>query len=81
MFIFENLSKILMLFLVFHLALIFLSLRDLTLFQFEGGISRFFDELVLDGVLDMLETLVLRSDKYDFCLFWLLLKSYTIDDV
>jgi hypothetical protein len=81
LFIFENLSKILMLFLVFPHALLFLSLRDLTLFQFEGGISCFFDELVLDGVLDLLETLVLRSDKDDFWLFWLLLKSYSIYDI
>jgi hypothetical protein len=70
----ENLSKTLMLFLVFPHALLFLSLRDLTLFQFEGGISWTFDELALDGVLDLLETLVLRCDNDYFWFFWLFLK-------
>jgi hypothetical protein len=77
----ENLSKTLMLFLVFPHALLFLSLRDLTLFQFEGGIGCIFDELVLDGVLDLLETLVLRSDNDDFWFFWLFLKSFPSVDV
>jgi hypothetical protein len=77
----ENLSKTLMLFLVFPHALLFLSLRDLTLFQFEGGVSCFFDELALDGVLDLLETLVLRCDNDYFWFFWLFLKTYPSDDV
>jgi len=70
-----------MLFLVFPHALLFLSLRDLTFFQFEGGVSCFFDELVLDGVLDLLKPLVLRCDKDDFWFLWLFLKSYPSDDV
>ena len=70
----ENLSKTLMLFLVFPHAYLILSLRDLNLFQFEWGVSCFFDELVLDGVLDLLETLFMRSNKDDFWFFWLFLK-------
>jgi len=46
-------SKALLLLLVFPLSLLLLCFRELTVYQFEWWFGCFFDELVLDGVLDL----------------------------
>ena len=59
-------SKTLILIMIFSQIFLFLGLRYLALFQLEGCIDCFFDELLLDSVLYLLNPFVLRGNNDDF---------------